>query len=179
MAKPEEQTAWTPGEVARAIFDSVAARDPVGIVRFDAPDYVADFVALGEFHGPDEVRRFFVEWFAAFPDFEVTVDRIVSDDRTAVVQWHATGTFTGAPVLGIRPTGRRVALNGVDIFEIEGGRARRATVYFDGATLARQIGILPKQDSIGDRALLAVFNLRTRTAKLIKRSPQPHRGIRT
>jgi steroid delta-isomerase-like uncharacterized protein len=148
----------------------VAARDPEGIVRFGAPDEVADFVAVGEFHGPDEVRRLFGEVFAAFPDFEMTVNRIVSDERTAVVQWHATGTFTGAPFLGILPTGRGIDLKGVDVFEIEGGLVRRATVYCDGATMARQIGVLPKQDSTGDRALLAVFNLRTRAAKLIKRS---------
>lgn len=170
MTTPAGQTAQTPGEVARAIFDSVAACDPEGIVRFGSPDEVADFVAVGEFHGPDEVRRFFGEVFAAFPDFEMTADRIVSDERTAVVQWHATGKFTGAPFLGVLPTGSSVALKGVDVFEIEGGLVRRATVYYDGTTLARQIGVLPKQDSTGNRALLAVFNLRTRAANLIKRS---------
>jgi steroid delta-isomerase-like uncharacterized protein len=170
MTTPAAQTAQTPGEVARAIFDAVVARDPEGIVRFAAPDEVADFVAVGEFHGPDEIRRFFGEIFAAFPDFDMTVDRILSDERTAVVQWHTTGTFTGAPFLGILPTGRGVVLKGVDVFEIEGGLVRRATVYYDGATMARQIGVLPKQDSTGNRALLAVFNLRTRAAKLIKRS---------
>jgi steroid delta-isomerase-like uncharacterized protein len=170
MTTTAGQTAQTPGEVARAIFDAVAARDPEGIVRFGAPDEVADFVAVGEFHGPDAVRRFFVEVFAAFPDFDVTVDRIVSDDRTAVVQWHATGTFTGAPFLGVLPTGRGVVLKGADVFEIEDGLVRRATVYYDGATMARQIGVLPRQDSRGDRALLAAFNLRTRATNVVKRS---------
>lgn len=170
MTTPAGQAAKTPGDVARAIFDAVAARDPEGIVRFGAPDEVADFVPVGEFHGPDEVRRFFVEVFAAFPDFDMRVDRIVSDERTAVVQWHATGTFTGAPFLGILSTGRGLAFKGVDVFEIEDGLVRRATVYYDGATMARQIGVLPRQDSIGDRALLAAFNLRTRATKLIKRS---------
>ena len=41
----------------------------------------------------EEIRRFFGDVFSAFPDFAMTVDRIVSDERTAVVQWHATGTF--------------------------------------------------------------------------------------
>lgn len=170
MTTPTGQTAKTPGEVASAIFDAVAARDPEGIVRFGAPDEVADFVAVGELHGPDEVRRFFVEVFAAFPDFDVVVDRIVSDERTAVVQWHVTATFTGGPFLGILPTGRGVAFKGVDVLEIEDGLVRRATIYYDGATMARQIGVLPKQNSISDRALAAAVNLRTRATRLIKRS---------
>lgn len=169
MTMPAAEPAKTPAAVAREAFDAVMARDPDAIVELGAPDVHDDVVAVGELRGRGEVRHFFGEVFAAFPDFVMTVDRIVSDDRTAVVQWHATGTFTGEPFLGALPTGRRVALKGVDVMEIDAGLIRRNTIYYDGATMARQVGLLPQKDSKADRALLAAFNLRTRAARLLTR----------
>jgi ketosteroid isomerase-like protein len=84
----------TPADVARAAFDAVSRKDPDGIAAMGAPGYVEDFVAVGEIRGHDAVRAFFRELFAAFPDFTMTVARIVADDTTAVVQWHAAGMFT-------------------------------------------------------------------------------------
>jgi steroid delta-isomerase-like uncharacterized protein len=170
MTTPAADTSKTPAAVAREAFDAVIARDPDAIVQLGAPDAHDDVVAVGELRGREEIRRFFEEVFTAFPDFAMTVDRIVSDERTAVVQWHATGTFTGGTFLGARPTGRRVALKGVDVMEIEAGLIRRNTIYYDGATMARQVGLLPRKDSLADRALLATFNLRTRAARLVRRS---------
>jgi len=79
----------TPAEVARATFDAVIAKEPRRIVAGGAPDYVDDFVPGGLVPRsrrrpgllPGDVR--------GFPDFEMAVDRIVADDSSAVVQWHA------------------------------------------------------------------------------------------
>jgi steroid delta-isomerase-like uncharacterized protein len=170
MTTPASETTRTPAAVAREAFEAVIARDPDAIVQLAAPDAQDDVVAVGELRGREEIRRFFDEVFTAFPDFAMTIDRIVSDERTAVVQWHATGTFNGGPFLGILPTGRCVALKGVDVMEIDAGLIRRNTIYYDGATMARQVGLLPKKDSAADRALLGTFNLRTRAAGLVRRS---------
>ncbi len=152
----------TPAEVARAIFDAVTARDPDGIVAHGAPDSVSDFVAIGEVHGQAAIRDFFRGLFAAFPDFEMTVDRIVADDTAAVVQWHAAGGFTGGPFQGILPTGRRIEIRGADVMEIDGGVIRHNTIYYDGAGFARQIGMLPAMGSRADRAMVSAFNAKTR-----------------
>ena len=152
----------TPGEVAREVFAAVSRKDPDGIVAFGAPDYVDDFVALGEIRGRNAVREFFRETYAAFPDFAMTVDRVVADDRSAVVQWHLSGTFSGGPFQGIRPTGRRVELRGVDVMEIADGLVQYNTIYYDGASFARQVGLLPAQGSRADRSMLAAFNVVSR-----------------
>ncbi|HEX6421587.1 MAG TPA: ester cyclase, partial [Acidimicrobiales bacterium] len=170
MTPPAVDGARTPAAVAREAFDAVIARDPEAIVRLGAPDVRDHVVAVGELRGRREVRRFFEEVFSAFPDFTMTVDRIVSDERTAVVQWHATGTFSGRPFLGAVATGRRVALKGVDVMEIDAGMIRRNTIYYDGATMARQVGLLPRRDSIADRTVLAAVNVRTRIARVVERT---------
>ncbi len=135
---------------------------------------VDDFVAVGEVIGSQAIRRFFIETFAAFPDFDMTVERIVADDETAVVQWHTTGTFEGAPFQGIEPTGRRVEIRGVDVMEISAGRVKRNTIYYDGASFARQIGMLPRRGSGADRAVASAFNGLTKLRKRFSQS-----GIRS
>jgi predicted ester cyclase len=74
-------------------------------------------------------RAFFRKTFAAFPDFEIAVDRIVADATSAAVQWHATGTFTGGPFQGILATWRRVKLRGVDVMEVADGLIQHNTVF--------------------------------------------------
>jgi steroid delta-isomerase-like uncharacterized protein len=155
-------TTGTPAEVARAAFEAAARKDPDGVAAAGAPDCVDDFVAIGEMRGRAAVRAFFSELFAAFPDFELSVDRIVADDAAAAVQWHAAGTFTGGPFQGILPTGRRVQVRGVDVMEIADGLVQHDTIYYDGASFARQIGLLPAQGSGPDRAMLSAFNAKTK-----------------
>ena len=155
-------TTQAPGDVAKAIFDGVARRDPDAVVAFNAEDCVDHFVALGAFHGREAVRALFVELFAAFPDFTMSVDRIVGDDTTAAVQWRAVGTFSGGPFRGVAATGRPVAISGCDVMEITDGVLHRNTIYYDGASFARQIGLLPPEGSAVDRTMLRAFNLKTR-----------------
>ena len=152
----------TPAEVAHGLFDAVIAKDADAIAAYGAPGYVDDFVAIGEFRGHDEVRAFFRELFTAVPDFDLVVERIVADDSSAVVQWQARGTFSGGAFQGIRPTGRRVHIRGVDVIEVRDGLIRHNTIYYDGATFARQIGMLPAQGSRLDKAMIVAFNSTTR-----------------
>ncbi len=39
------------------------------------------------------------------------------------------------------------------------------TIYYDGASLARQIGMLPSRGSRADRALVFVFNAKSRLSR--------------
>lgn len=155
--------ARTPGEVARAAFAAVQARDPGAIVAHGHPDrYVDDFVAIGIYRGKDEIRGFFREIFTAVPDLEMEVVRIISDDHSACVQWRMTGTHSGGHFLGLAPSGRRLDLKGVDVMEIEDGFIAQNTIYYDGVTFARQIGLLPREGSVMESAMKRSFNAWTR-----------------
>jgi steroid delta-isomerase-like uncharacterized protein len=159
----------TPAQVAEAALASFATRDPDLVAANAHPDGVDDVVAIGEFRGRDAIREFYEETFRAFPDFEMRVERIIADDAGAAVRWVATGTFVGGPFQGILPTGRRIELRGVDYMEISDGLIRRNTIFYDGASFARAIGMLPGRDSAGERALLAVFNVRVKLRSLLRR----------
>jgi steroid delta-isomerase-like uncharacterized protein len=159
----------TPSEVARAIFDAVGRHDLDAAMDLVAEDSVDDFVAIGRYEGRAAIRTFFDGLLAAFPDFAMEVDRTVGDDETAVVQWRASGGFTGAAFLGIEPTGKRVELRGVDVMQIASGRVIYDTIYYDGASFARQVGMLPTSGSTTDRAVLSAFNAATRLRSKLNR----------
>jgi steroid delta-isomerase-like uncharacterized protein len=152
----------TPSEVARTIFEALSTKDLDTAMKFTTDYAVDDFVAIGEFRGRPAIRRFFDELLAAFPDFDIAVDRIVGDDSAAVVQWHAAGTFSGGKFQGIEPTGKHVEIRGVDVMEFAEGRYVHNTIYYDGASFARQIGMLPRAGSATEKATLFGFNASTR-----------------
>ena len=159
----------TPAQVAEEAQATFATRDANLVAANAHPDCVDDIVAIGEFQGREAIREFYDEMFRAFPDFEIRVERIIGDDSGAAVRWVASGTFTGAPFQGIRPTGRRIELPGVDYMEISDGLITRNTIFYDGAAFAREIGMLPARDSVGERVLLALFNGRMRLRSLLRR----------
>ena len=162
----------SPGQLARELFEIIFDRRDIDAARpFWTEDSVDHFLALGvDARGPEQLAAFFQELHRAMPDFDITIENVIEDDRHGVVQWSATGTFDGAPFQGIEPTGRRVALRGCDVFSFtEDGKLDTNTVYYDGAEFARQIGLLPPRDSAADRAMLAAFNARQRLRRRLKR----------
>ena len=158
----------SPEQLAREAFDLLNRRDLSRAHEIWGPDTVDDFVAIGEYRGTEAIRGMFEELFAAFPDFSLEIERILTDGSFTTVQWRARGTFTGSPFMGIDATGRSVDFRGVDVIEWRDGRIGHNTIYYDGAEFARQIGLLPPRDSAGDRAVTAAFNGVTRLRGLIK-----------
>ena len=168
MATRTKTATRTPAEIARDAFDAVAAHDIDGIVANWSPDGVQDWVAVGIYRGHEGLRELFTQVFAATPDLEMIVERIVADDESAAVQWRSAGTFNGEPFMGIDPTGRRVELRGVDVMQFEDGLIVRNTVYYDGAAFARGVGMLPPQDSGAERAMVTAFNTATKIRQAIR-----------
>jgi steroid delta-isomerase-like uncharacterized protein len=155
-------------ETAQKAFDALAARDPEALVEQWSEDGVEDIVAMGILRGRDEIRENTRALFASFPDFEPTFERIVADDRHATLQWRGTGTFSGEPYMGILPNGKRAGIRVIELMEVEDGKIVRNTVYYDGAAFARQIGMLPEQDSGAEKAMVAAFNTVTKVRKAIE-----------
>ena len=159
-------------EHALSYFQAVSARDLDAMIAHLADDVIEDITPVGILRGTGEVRAFFSELFAAFPDFQFGVEQATSTAGTSVVQWRATGTFRGAPFQGIEPTGRRVDIRGCDCIEVDDGKITRNTAYYDGAAFARGLGMLPQTGSGGEKAMLAAFNAVTKVRSRFA-SPPP------
>jgi steroid delta-isomerase-like uncharacterized protein len=157
----------TPEQVARSYFEAVAARDPQRMADHWDPEGIEDIVPFGIFRGPDEVRGFFEELFAAVPDAETTVDRVIADDHVAVVQYRMRGNFTSGRFQGLDAPGKPIEIRGADVIEVERGRITRNTAFSDGLDFARQIGMLPPQGSGVEKALYGAFNAMTKVKERI------------
>jgi hypothetical protein len=92
---------------------------------------------------------------------------VVADDSSAAVEWRMVGTFKGMPFQGIEPTGRRIELRGSDLLEIEDGKLVRSAAYYDGMAFARQVGLLPPQDSGAERAMKGALNAVTKMRRAV------------
>lgn len=150
-------------KTAEAYFDAVARRDPDAMASLWHAQGVDDMVPIGPLRGPGAVRSFFSELFTAVPDLDFTVTQMVVDSQGATVQWRMRGTFDGGAFQGLEPTGRPIDLRGCDCLEVDDdGLITGNVAYYDGAAFARQVGMLPAQDSGADRAMRTGFNTVTR-----------------
>jgi len=115
----------------------------------------------------EDVRALAQAVWRAFPDGHNTEPLGMFPARdgrdAAVVPWHMTGTFEGPlDPPGYTPTGARVELNGVDVFELRDGKIARFQTIFDGSEFGRQMGLLPPPGTRGERMGVKVQNMRAK-----------------
>lgn len=98
----------------------------------------------------------------AFPDARLnsTGERL-SDSRYACAPCKLLGTHRGR-VGGVTPTGRFLVVHAVVYAELRDGRFLRARAFFDVHGAARELGVLPRPGTVGEKALLMLrgFGLR-------------------
>lgn len=94
------------------------------------------------YRGAEAVARRYRGLWTAFPDLGVELRRIVAVEGDMAVTEHTLSGTHGGPLFGIPPTRRRVQVETVVLWEFAGERIRGETVYFDLATMLRQVGAL-------------------------------------
>ncbi|MGQ9675228.1 MAG: ester cyclase [Chloroflexota bacterium] len=90
--------------------------------------------------GREQIARSYRELFTAFPDCRCEIlNAFAGQDQVLTeVRWFGTNKndFRGTPA-----TGKAVDIRIAYIFKVDGGRIRRITEYYDGATVAQQMGL--------------------------------------
>lgn len=154
-------------ERVRSYYEAMDNRDVDAMVAHWSDEGVEDIVPIGVVRGREELRGFLSELFAAMPDASTTITRLIAGDQDCAVEWRLEGTFDGAPFMGIEPTGSRVELREVSVVELKDDQIVGLTAYFDGASFARQIRMLPPDGSGVDRAMKGAFNTVTKLRKAV------------
>ena len=133
--------------ITRLIADLLEAwnsRDLDRIATFYAPEYQGLDVAQAKSRqGPEEVRQTMSRYLQAFPDLNFTMEDIVIQDNRIALAWIARGRHQGK-LMNIPATGREVAVRGMSLFTIEGGKIKQGCHVWDVAGLLRAIGLLPE-----------------------------------
>jgi steroid delta-isomerase-like uncharacterized protein len=106
---------------------------------FEHPRY--ELIATGEIYdGTEEVDRYYQETRRAFPDQRNELLALHHADDAVLVEAVVRGTHKG-PLRSLPPTGREFELPILAIFVFEGEKLTCERVYFDQATVLRQLGI--------------------------------------
>jgi steroid delta-isomerase-like uncharacterized protein len=106
---------------------------------FHHPRY--ELIANGEVHdGEAAVAKYYDETRAAFPDQRNEPIALHHADDAVIVEFDLLGTHEG-PFRGLPPTGKAFKCRMAAFFLFERDRLVCERVYFDTATILRQLGI--------------------------------------
>lgn len=161
-------------EKVRSYYEAMNDRDVGAMLAHWGDDGVEDVVPIGVIRGREELGAFLSELFAAMPDASTTITRLIAGEQDCAVEWRLEGTFNGAPFMGIEPTGSRVELREVSVLDLKDGEIVGITAYFDGASYARQIRMLPPDGSGADRAMKSAFNAVTKVRRAVAERRNGH-----
>ena len=106
-------------------------------------DVVYEDATLGVVnHGKEELRAFAQGFFNAFPDLHFTMTSCFVSGKLAATEWIGTGTHKG-DMPGMPATNKVASIRGVSVIELQDGKIKHDTDYWDMATMMRQLGFLP------------------------------------
>lgn len=89
--------------------------------------------------GPEGFIEFFTELRSAFPDLEVAVDQMVTDDENVAMAYTITGTHQGV-FQGVAATGKKIKARGMQIAKFEDGRIAERWGSSDELGILKQLG---------------------------------------
>ena len=125
-------------------WSSIDNKDPERVLALFADDCVFEDVTFGVVaRGKEELRSLVNRAFAAAPDFTYGVTSRFAASQWAAIEWVMSGTHKG-DWPGMPATGKRFSsVRGASILELEAGKIRRESDYWDTATFMKQVGLLP------------------------------------
>jgi hydroxyacylglutathione hydrolase len=149
--------------VARRYFAAIDARDLETAVALWAPGGRENVRGRVDVLAPEGVRAFIGELIDAVPDLDMQVIATTTEKDRCGVQWRLSGTFAGPGHFGgIAPTGARLDLEGFDLITVRDGLIASNDAFTDSMSFARQVGMMPAQDSATEQRMMGAFNVKTR-----------------
>src|ERR671921_289309 len=93
-------------------------------------------------------------------------ERIEPHGDSLTWSWRMEGTHDGViDPPGFASTGKRIDIDGIDVWDFDHGRIEHYRAYYDMAALARQIGAMPPAGSAGERVGVLLQRTQARFAR--------------
>ncbi len=126
--------------------DTFNGHDIGGFAEVLADD--VEFTAPGGAHGQGRSAcvDFYAGWMSAFPDAHVEVTDVHFSGDVAVEEGVFTGTHDGVlrtPAGDVPPTGRRVAVQYLQVLRYRDGKHASFNLMFDRLLMLEQLGLVP------------------------------------
>ena len=112
--------------------------DSVGIDTLLAPNAIHEDLAQN-FHGKGsaEIVKFMRGTVAVEPDYKWEITNSVEEGRFVAAEWTWTSTYTGPDPAGKQVKNKKLSGRGTSFAEVENGKLKRFTDYFDMASFFR------------------------------------------
>lgn len=122
--------------------------------------------------GKEAVAADLKESFTAFPDMHLPVEdvQVVTslDPPFYVATWTATATMTGA-AKGLPATGATIRFSGTTVCRFRDGLISEYHQTYDALDVMQQLGVLPKTEGVGFKAVAMVNLMLGRAKKALHR----------
>jgi predicted ester cyclase len=114
-------------------------RDESAIDRFIPADAKGNDNDFG--NGREAFRAQWRRWMAAFPDLHFELVDMIAEGEQVLTRWTLTGTHSGAPFMGVEPTGTKIKVEGMSFDRIIDGMCVEGFDGWDGIGIRRQLGL--------------------------------------
>ena len=135
-----ENLAGANKKVLGAFAESVFVKKNLSVLdQYVRTDYIQHNPLVGQ--GASGFKEFFSAWFAAVPDWQYTLKKIVAEGDEVWVY----GTYAGTlqkDWLGIPASGQKYAFDAVDIFRVQDGKLAEHWDVMDIYGLFKQLGAI-------------------------------------
>jgi steroid delta-isomerase-like uncharacterized protein len=130
--------------IVRRLYEDVwNKRKLEGVSDLFSPSHaLRDNNSSGSSVGPEAYKTQVAMYLAAFPDLRFTVEDTVAEKDKLVASWTISGTHQGE-FMGIRPTNKKVSVEGITIHYLANGKIIDSHISWDALGLMRQLGVLP------------------------------------
>ncbi len=106
-------------------------------------DYADSVVGDGSPVGPEGFKQAVNGIRSDFPDFDITIDDMISEEDKVAVRWTFRGTHKGE-LMGIAPTNKQVEFDGVYMYRFTDGKLVERSGKRDMFSLMKRLGVIPK-----------------------------------
>ena len=113
-----------------------------GIDEFISPDYVEVHHNATHQIGIEGAKQHVLGVRETYPDLTVTVELQIAEGDWVAGRFVAEATHTGE-FMGVRPTGNKITLSGINIMRVADGKIVEHWVNYDALGLMQQIGAVP------------------------------------
>lgn len=123
--------------VQRFFEEVINQRNVAALDQLVAPGGINHTVPAGM---PEEANQFVGLYLNAFPDVKATVEDLMADGDKVVARVSYSGTHKGT-FRGIPPTGKQIAVMGINIFRIANGKLVEHWGITDRFAVLQQLGV--------------------------------------
>jgi steroid delta-isomerase-like uncharacterized protein len=129
--------------VRRFFEEAINKGNMVMVEELMAQNFIEHGSAPGQPSGIDGFKQFIAMISTAFPDLQVTVEDMISEEDKVVVRLTVRGTHKGKLMGTIPPTGKQAVWTGIDILRVVNGKIVERWSERDLLGMMEQLGILP------------------------------------